>query len=145
MSSCKSDNGAISHLFIQFFDQRQNKSALHRSSNLKKTSLGIKDKNLTLQPVTISCLLRLTNLLFWCQLVSFLISSSSKEIPKMHSEPQSACPRAEEEGSEENLLANLLDNVENSVWHAFDYLALEGDATAPKTKLKVGWSCIEYY
>jgi hypothetical protein len=56
----------------------------------------------------------------------------------MHSEPQSACPRAEEEGSEENLLANLLDNVENSVWHAFDYLALEGDATAPKTKLKVG-------
>ncbi len=63
----------------------------------------------------------------------------------MHSEPQSACPRAEEEGSEENLLANLLDNVENSVWHAFDYLALEGDATAPKTKLKVGWSCIEYY
>lgn len=35
-------------------------------------------------------------------------------------------------------MANLLDSVENSVWHAFDYLALEGDGTAPKSKLKVG-------
>ena len=34
-------------------------------------------------------------------------------------------------------MANLLDCVENSVWHAFDYLALEGDGTAQKTKLKV--------
>ena len=34
-------------------------------------------------------------------------------------------------------MANLLDSVENSVWHAFDYLALEGDGTAQKTKLKV--------
>ena len=34
-------------------------------------------------------------------------------------------------------MANLLDNVENSVWHAFDYLALEGDGTATKLKLKV--------
>ena len=58
----------------------------------------------------------------------------------MHSE-QSATLRnggtgEEEEG--ETILPNLLDNVENSVWHAFDYLALEGDATAPKAKLKVG-------
>jgi hypothetical protein len=37
----------------------------------------------------------------------------------------------------EVVAANLLDNVENGIWHAFDYLALEGDATAPKTKLKV--------
>ena len=35
------------------------------------------------------------------------------------------------------MAANLLDNVENSVWHAFDYLALEGDGTATKLKLKV--------
>ena len=34
-------------------------------------------------------------------------------------------------------MATLLDSVENSVWHAFDFLALEGDATAPKSKLKV--------
>lgn len=34
-------------------------------------------------------------------------------------------------------MVELLDNVENSVWHAFDYLALEGNGTAPKTKLKV--------
>ena len=34
-------------------------------------------------------------------------------------------------------MANLLDNVENSAWHAFDYLALEGDGTAQKSKLKV--------
>ncbi len=34
-------------------------------------------------------------------------------------------------------LANLLDNVENCIWHAFDFLALEGDGTAPKLKLKV--------
>ena len=34
-------------------------------------------------------------------------------------------------------MANLLDCVENSVWHAFDYLALEGDGTAQKFKLKV--------
>ena len=34
-------------------------------------------------------------------------------------------------------MANLLDSVENSVWHAFDYLALEGDGTAQKSKLKV--------
>ena len=33
--------------------------------------------------------------------------------------------------------ANLLDNVENGIWHAFDFLAHEEDATAPKTKLKV--------
>jgi len=32
---------------------------------------------------------------------------------------------------------SLLDNVENAVWHAFDHLALEGDGTAPKSKLKV--------
>ena len=36
-------------------------------------------------------------------------------------------------------MANLLDSVENSVWHAFDYLALEGDGTAQKSKLKVSW------
>ena len=40
--------------------------------------------------------------------------------------------------SENEIMANLLDNVENSVWHAFDHLALEGDGTAPKAKLKVG-------
>lgn len=34
-------------------------------------------------------------------------------------------------------MANLLDSIENSVWHAFDYLALEGDGTAQKSKLKV--------
>ena len=33
--------------------------------------------------------------------------------------------------------ANMLDNIENGIWHAFDFLANEGDATAPKTKLKV--------
>jgi len=33
-------------------------------------------------------------------------------------------------------MANLLDSIENSVWHAFDYLALEGDGTAQKSKLK---------
>ena len=35
-------------------------------------------------------------------------------------------------------MANLLDSVENSVWHAFEYMALEGDGTVPKAKLKVG-------
>lgn len=35
-------------------------------------------------------------------------------------------------------MANLLDSVENSVWHAFEYMALEGDGTVPKLKLKVG-------
>ena len=34
-------------------------------------------------------------------------------------------------------MANLLDSVENSIWHAFECLALEGDGTAPKAKLKV--------
>ena len=34
-------------------------------------------------------------------------------------------------------MANLLDSVENSIWHAFDYQALEGDGTATKLKLKV--------
>ena len=34
-------------------------------------------------------------------------------------------------------MANLLDSVENTIWHAFDYLALEGDGTATKIKLKV--------
>ena len=34
-------------------------------------------------------------------------------------------------------MANLMDSVENSVWHAFDFLALDGDGTAPKSKLKV--------
>ena len=29
-------------------------------------------------------------------------------------------------------MATLLDSVENSIWHAFDYLALEGDGTATK-------------
>jgi len=33
-------------------------------------------------------------------------------------------------------MATLLDSVENSIWHAFDYLALEGDGTATKHKLK---------
>ena len=37
-----------------------------------------------------------------------------------------------------NKMANLLDSVENSVWHAFEYMALEGDGTVPKSKLKVG-------
>ena len=44
---------------------------------------------------------------------------------------------APSENSDEVSVANLLDNIENGVWHAFDYLALEGDATAPKIKLKV--------
>ena len=35
-------------------------------------------------------------------------------------------------------MANLLDSIENSAWHAFDFLALEGDGTAQKPKLKVG-------
>ena len=34
-------------------------------------------------------------------------------------------------------MANLLDSIENSAWHAFDFLALEGDGTAQKPKLKV--------
>ena len=34
-------------------------------------------------------------------------------------------------------MANLLDSVENSVWHAFDFLALDGDGTSSKAKLKV--------
>lgn len=33
-------------------------------------------------------------------------------------------------------MANLLDSVENSVWHAFEFMALEGDGTVPKAKLK---------
>jgi hypothetical protein len=41
-------------------------------------------------------------------------------------------------------MANLLDNVENSVWHAFDVLALDGDGTAPKTKLKVGFRIVGF-
>ncbi len=41
-------------------------------------------------------------------------------------------------------MAMLLDNVENSVWHAFDQLALEGDGTAPKSKLKVGFLKCSY-
>jgi hypothetical protein len=44
---------------------------------------------------------------------------------------------APSDDGEDTTVANLLDNIENGVWHAFDYLALEGDATAPKTKLKV--------
>ena len=36
------------------------------------------------------------------------------------------------------IMATLLDSVENSIWHAFDFLALEGDGTATKVKLKVG-------
>lgn len=39
-------------------------------------------------------------------------------------------------------MANLLDSVENSAWHAFDYLALEGDGTAQKSKLKVSFQYI---
>ena len=35
------------------------------------------------------------------------------------------------------VVASLLDNVENSVWHAFDLLALEADGSATKSKLKV--------
>ena len=35
-------------------------------------------------------------------------------------------------------MAELLDSVENSVWHAFDYMALEGNGTVTKSKLKVG-------
>ena len=35
-------------------------------------------------------------------------------------------------------MAELLDSVENSVWHAFDFMALEGNGTVTKTKLKVG-------
>jgi len=34
-------------------------------------------------------------------------------------------------------MASLLDSVENSIWHAFDYFALEGDGTATKAKLKL--------
>ena len=34
-------------------------------------------------------------------------------------------------------MAELLDSVENSVWHAFDFLALEGNGTVTKAKLKV--------
>eukprot|EP00095_Tigriopus_kingsejongensis_P012626 maker-scaffold407_size180809-snap-gene-0.29 protein:Tk12626 transcript:maker-scaffold407_size180809-snap-gene-0.29-mRNA-1 annotation:"differentially expressed in fdcp 6-like protein" len=33
-------------------------------------------------------------------------------------------------------MTNLIDCVENSIWHAFDYVALDGDGTAPKAKLK---------
>ena len=42
-------------------------------------------------------------------------------------------------------MANLLDSVENSIWHAFDYLALEGDGTATKVKLKVGFLQTYHY
>lgn len=41
------------------------------------------------------------------------------------------------EESLELKMTNLIDCVENAIWHAFDYLALEGDGTAPKSKLKV--------
>ena len=41
-------------------------------------------------------------------------------------------------------MANLLDSVENSVWHAFECMALEGDGTVPKSKLKVGHNVIHY-
>jgi hypothetical protein len=34
------------------------------------------------------------------------------------------------------MAADLLDSVENSIWHAFDFLALEGDGTATKLRLK---------
>ena len=34
-------------------------------------------------------------------------------------------------------MSTLLDNVENSIWHAFDFLALEADGSATKSKLKV--------
>ena len=44
---------------------------------------------------------------------------------------------AKSEDDSEVVKANLLDNVENGIWHAFDYLAHEEDGTAPKTKLKV--------
>lgn len=40
------------------------------------------------------------------------------------------------EESLELKMTNLIDCVENAIWHAFDYLALEGDGTAPKSKLK---------
>ena len=42
-------------------------------------------------------------------------------------------------------MANLLDSVENSVWHAFECMALEGDGTVPKSKLKVGHNIIHYF
>ena len=42
-------------------------------------------------------------------------------------------------------MANLLDSVENSVWHAFECMALEGDGTVPKSKLKVGHNVIHYF
>ena len=41
-------------------------------------------------------------------------------------------------------MANLLDSAENSVWHAFDYLALEGDGTAQKPKLKVSLYILKF-
>lgn len=34
-------------------------------------------------------------------------------------------------------MSSLLDNVENSAWHAFEFLALEVDGSATKSKLKV--------
>ena len=43
-----------------------------------------------------------------------------------------------------NKMANLLDSIENSAWHAFDFLALEGDGTAQKPKLKVRKCSIIY-
>ena len=42
-------------------------------------------------------------------------------------------------------MANLLDSVENSVWHAFECMALEGDGTVPKSKLKVGHNAIHSF
>ena len=42
-------------------------------------------------------------------------------------------------------MATLLDSVENSIWHAFDFLALEGDGTATKVKLKVGLFYLIYF
>ena len=43
-----------------------------------------------------------------------------------------------------NMASVLLDSVENSVWHAFDFLALEGDGTAQKSKLKVSYHDVIY-
>ena len=42
-------------------------------------------------------------------------------------------------------MATLLDSVENSIWHAFDFLALEGDGTATKVKLKVGFFLFDIF
>ena len=44
----------------------------------------------------------------------------------------------EEDSAVVSAVVSAEDSVENSVWHAFEYMALEGDGTVPKTKLKVG-------